>query len=162
MLVGANLELRAPPAHFGDYDRIGLRAAIRSVPAEIQRGGDPAKGRLKIRALLQRLVRGEPALRVSSVARHTINAFAAGYVQTANKVAANSVVADIYRLIAESIESVVESGYAATQPDKARFAYDRNGNPYRSAMPSAQPETPQKNDPNWWQDPEPPLSARRR
>jgi hypothetical protein len=160
MLPGASLELRAPPAHFEQYDRIGLRAAVRSIPAEIQRGGDPTKGRLAMRPLLQKLARGEPALRVSSAARHTINALAAGYVQTTNRVAmGNPVAGEMYKLIGESIESVIASGHVATQPDRARYAIGRDGQPYKSALPSARPETPVKNDPDWWREPEGPHSA---
>src|SRR5258706_9429808 len=69
------VRLIAGPAHFSQYDTIGLRAAVTRLPAELRRGGAEAAGREEMRALLRRTVRTQPALLISQNARWTLNGF---------------------------------------------------------------------------------------
>jgi hypothetical protein len=73
------MRLLVPPIHYNQYSPVGLRAALRSLPAGCTRGGDPAAGRAAIISQLSRLAHGRPALQVSTSARWTLNAFAGGY-----------------------------------------------------------------------------------
>src|SRR6516164_9495558 len=53
---GERLRLTAPEQHFRPYQTIGLAAAVRRLPAELHRGGDPVKGRAVLRALMTQQV----------------------------------------------------------------------------------------------------------
>ena len=79
--------LYAGPSHFERYDTVGLRGAVARVPAELRSGASVDKGRAELRSLLQRQIRGEPALLVSSEASWTLKAFAAGYARNGFKLA---------------------------------------------------------------------------
>jgi hypothetical protein len=81
--------LYAGPSHFERYDTVGLRGAVARVPAELRTGVSIDKGRAELRSLLQRQIRGKPALRVSPEASWTLNAFAAGYAQNGFKLKAS-------------------------------------------------------------------------
>src|SRR5262249_21599997 len=72
-------KLFAPPRHFSAYDLIGLRAAARMVPTDLNRGGQEHVGREEIRSLFNRMTRGRPMVQVSSTARWTLNALSGGY-----------------------------------------------------------------------------------
>src|SRR5207302_9851951 len=79
------LRLVAGDTHYSDYNRLGLRGAVAKLPADLRRGAPEAMGRDEIRALLQRQLRGFPALRVSTNARWTLNALAAGYARAVDR-----------------------------------------------------------------------------
>ena len=152
MQVGKALVLRAGPWHFERYDTVGLRGAIGRVPAELQSGGSIDDGRAELRALLQRHVRGEPALRVSSEASWTLKAFAAGHAQNGFKLA--TVDDDIYQLLMEGLESFVATARLAGEPDRVRYAVGPDGRRYITASPHlAEPHLPTKD--RWWEDVEP-------
>ena len=85
--IGKPLVLHAGPSHFERYDTVGLRGAVARVPAELRSGASVDKGRAELRSLLQRQIRGEPALLVSSEASWTLKAFAAGYARNGFKLA---------------------------------------------------------------------------
>jgi hypothetical protein len=148
--------LRAGPQHFDPYDRVGLRAAIARLPADLQTGGSTDAGRAELRALLQRHTRGEPALRVSSQALWTLKAFAAGYARNRAKLA--MVDDDIYQVLMEGLESVVATGQIASEPDTVRYAVGRDGGRYITASPHlAEPDLPTKD--RWWEEPAEPRTA---
>jgi hypothetical protein len=83
--AGGPMRLLVPPVHYNQFSPVGLVAALRSLPAECTRGGDPAAGRAAITSQLNRLAHGRPALQVSTAARWTLNAFAGGYCRELNR-----------------------------------------------------------------------------
>jgi hypothetical protein len=150
--IGKPLLLRAGPQHFERYDGVGLRGAVARVPAELQPGGSTDVGRAELRALLQRQIRGEPALHVSSEAAWTLKAFAAGHARSPVKLA--TIGEDIYRLLIEALENVVATGQIASEPDRVRYAVGADGRRYITASPHlAEPNLPTKD--RWWEDVEP-------
>jgi hypothetical protein len=149
--IGKPLVLRAGPSHFERYDTVGLRGAVARVPAELRSGGSIDKGRAELRSLLQRQIRGEPALRVSSKASWTLNAFAAGCARNGFKLA--TVGDDVYQLLMEGLESFVGTAQLADEPAKLRYAIGRDGRRYVTASPHlAEPNRPTKD--RWWEDAE--------
>lgn len=78
-LARGALRLVAPKQHWDAYDSIGLRAAARKVPADIQRGGETVDGRAELRSLFTRRTHGAPSLQISANATWTLRAFAGGY-----------------------------------------------------------------------------------
>src|SRR5262249_30683215 len=126
--IGKPLLLRAGPQHFERYDGVGLRGAVARVPAELRPGGSADVGRAELRTLLQRQIRGEPALRVSSEAAWTLKAFAAGHARSPVKLA--TIGEDIYRLLIEALESVVATGQIVSEPDRVRYAVGPDGRRY--------------------------------
>ena len=141
--------LHAGPSHFERYDTVGLRGAVARVPAELRAGGSIDKGRAELRSLLQRQIRGEPALRVSSEASWTLKAFAAGYARNGFKLA--TVGDDIYQLLMEGLESFVGTAQLAGEPAQVRYAIGRDGRRYITASPHlAEPNLPTKD--RWWED----------
>ena len=83
--AGQRPRLYAGPEHFGNYDTIGLRGAARKIPTDLSTAGFGLDGRDEIRGLLRRQIRSGPALRVSTRARWTLNAFAGGYCKEVMK-----------------------------------------------------------------------------
>ena len=147
--IGQKLVLRAGPLHFKPYDAVGLRGAVARVPAELRVGGDIDTGRAGLRKLLQQLTRGEPAVRVSSSARWTLNAFAAGHASAGFKLAGLG--DDIYALLMEGLESFMATAQAVGEPDQRRYARAADGRPYLTCSPHlAEPNRPTKD--RWWED----------
>jgi len=153
--ISRPLELRAGPWHFEKYNMIGLPGAVARVPAELRVGGDVDTGRAELRKLLQRQTRGEPAVRVSSSARWTLNAFAAGHANAGFKLA--GIGDDIYALLMEGLESFMaaaqgtQGGY---EQDQRRYARAADGRPYLTCSSHlAEPSRPTKD--RWWEDVEP-------
>jgi hypothetical protein len=83
--AGQRPRLYAGPEHFGNYDTVGLRGAARKVPVDLSQSGLGLDGRDEVRGLLRRQIRGGPALRVSTRARWTLNAFAGGFCKSVGK-----------------------------------------------------------------------------
>ena len=104
---GQKPRLYGDPAHFGNYDTVGLRGAARKIPVALNQGGLGLDGRDEIRALLRRQVRGGPALRVSTRARWTLNGFSGGYCKSVLKNGILSEFADEgpYKTLMEGLES---------------------------------------------------------
>jgi hypothetical protein len=147
--IGKPLVLHAGPSHFERYDTVGLRGAVARLPAELRPGGPIDKGRAELRSLLQRQIRGEPALRVSSEASWTLKAFAAGYARNGFKLA--TVGDDVYQLLIEGLESFVGTAQLTGEPAKVRYAIGRDGRRYITASPHlAEPNLPTKD--RWWED----------
>lgn len=135
--AGKACRVLAPSSHFGNYDRIGLRAAAARVPVEMRRGGSELEGREEIRSLLTRSQRGFPKLRVSTRARWTLNAFSGGYARLLTKagVLTEFATEGPYRTLMEGLES-----FAALMKVKAReddnsvnWKLDSSGRRYMSA-----------------------------
>lgn len=105
--AGQKPRLYGAPDHFGNYDTVGLRGAARKVPVDLSQGGLGLDGRDEIRGLLRKQVRSGPALRVSTKARWTLNAFSGGYCKSVLKNGILSEFADEgpYKTLMEGLES---------------------------------------------------------
>lgn len=128
----ANVRVVAPRPHFEPYDTIGLRAAARQVPIDLQRGGEPTTGREELRALFRRTAHGQPAVQVSEAATWTLRALAGGFCRQAD---AQEPEANPYRVLMEGVESFAGLLRAASSDvDKDRFYdYTPEGRRYLSA-----------------------------
>lgn len=96
-----------PPIHFDRYNNFGLVQAANKAAVEMRSGTTPDRGQLQMREMLQRSVRGWPAVMVASGARWTLNAFSGGYARVLTK---QGTLADYaeeghYRVLMEGIES---------------------------------------------------------
>ena len=69
----------APAEVQADYDRTGLRAAVRALPAALHRGGDAHKGRNSLRDLLRSQRGGVPLVAADPGATFVLRALAGGY-----------------------------------------------------------------------------------
>ena len=139
-----SFRLLIPPQHYGQFSPIGLRAALRSLPADrVTRGGDPAAGRAELVHQLNKLAHGRPALQVSTTARWTLNAFAGGYCRELNRqgqlLAEPSVGA--YAVLMQGLESfaaVMRAARAAEEDEDnpVNYAYTNDGRRYISSRPA--------------------------
>jgi hypothetical protein len=141
--------LVAGPAHYGVYSRLGLRGAVARLPAELRKGGDEKVGRDELRTLLRRQIRGVPALRISSGAHWTLNAFAAGYARAVDKrgVVQDEAREDVYRVLMEGLETFtahMNLGSLSDSPPNIRVT--EGGQRYVSALPSRTAPLPAKDD----------------
>ena len=136
-------------AHFGNYDRIGLRGAVSKLPAELRRGGDLEVGRGQIRELLQSQHRGEPRLRISTDARWTLNAFAAGYCREIDKRGqmADEATPGLYRTLIEGLEAFTAlMKIGMLSDDKPNVRVTEGGQRYVSALPQKSSSLPVKSE----------------
>jgi hypothetical protein len=163
--LGKQPALRAGPEHFKAYDTIGLRSAVARLPAELRQGGDILRGREELRTLLRQQTRGLPALQVSTAARWTLNALAAGYAQAVTRRGglAEEASDGVAKLLMEGLESFMATAQFAAVPDSnARYATATDGRRYLTCAPQlAIPHQPAKD--RWWEDwPEKPLTTQPR
>lgn len=130
----SQLRLVAPRPHFETYDAIGLRAAVRKLPADVQRGGDLPTGREELRSLLGRSTHGRTALQIAERARWTLRAFTGGYARDADVPAAHE---GPYRVLMEGLEAFAAMLRGASlrgEDDNDRnYAYTAGGQRYLSA-----------------------------
>ncbi len=141
--AGGNVkpQLQAPPEHFTGFDSIGLRGAAAKIPARIGQGGLILDGRDEVRALLRAQVRGAPALRVSTRARWTLNAFAGGYAKDVlkNGVLSEFAVDGPYKTLMEGLESFASQlkiGDIGTE-QPLNWQHTSDGRKYISSLPRA-------------------------
>ena len=123
------------------------------------------KGRAELRELLQQQTRGLPALQVSSRARWTLNAFAAGYARAVTRQGMVSEEANDgpYRVLMEGLESFAAMAQSAAEEDRdRRYAIAPDGRRYITTSPRlAQASRPTKDE--WWREgPDEPRSILRR
>jgi hypothetical protein len=142
-----SIRLVAGPDHYGNYDHLGLRGAVAKIPAGLRHGGAPPMGRDEIRALLSRQARGVAALRVSTKARWTLNAFAAGYARAVDKrgVVQEEARAGVYRTLMEGLEAftaLLQVGTLTDSPPNVRMT--EGGQRYVSALPGRSAPAPAK------------------
>jgi hypothetical protein len=138
-----SFRLLIPPQHYNQFSPIGLRAALRGLPAEYTRGGDPAVGRAEITSQLNRLAHGRPALQVGTTARWTLNAFAGGYCRELSR--SGQLTAEpstgAYSVLMEGLESfaaVLRSVRTFDDDDmEVRYAYASDGRKYITSRPAA-------------------------
>jgi len=155
---GTELRLTAPPSHFRNYDTVGLAAAARTLPAELHRGGDVAKGRAVLRALMTQQVQGRPPLQVSPQARWVCNGLAAGYARATDARAVGVPVAEeandgVYRTLLEGLESALARTLPASgqEEDQRRYAIASDGRRYLTSAPFlAESATTATTKDQWW------------
>lgn len=140
--------LVAGPAHFTDYNPIGLRGAVAKIPAELQSGPAASVGRDEIRALLSRTVNDRPALVASTRARWVINALSAGYARALDK---NGMLMDearlgVYRTLMEGLETFAGRMRVGMLEAPVNIRVTEGGVPYVSALPNRSPALPSKAD----------------
>ena len=131
-----------PPHHGNEWNNVGLEQAVRRIPGAVSRGASEESGRSHMAgSLARRGGVGAGGVVVSYQAAWTLRALTGGYCRAVRK---GGGVADHaeegpYRVLMEGLESFVgitaairEDGAEDAQP----VSYDRQGRPYRSAMPA--------------------------
>lgn len=132
------LRVVAGPAHFDPHDTVGLRAAARKVPVEMDRGSAIDRGREHLRQLLASARHGLPSFQIHPDARWTLNALAGGYCRDVTRA---GVVTEFpadgpYRTLMEAVESFValmRAGFA-DDDNARRYSYTEGGRRYLSAL----------------------------
>jgi hypothetical protein len=139
--AGAPMRLLVPPLHYNQFSPVGLRAALRSLPAECTRGGDPAAGRAAITSQLNRLAHGRPALQISTSARWTLNAFAGGYCRELNRqgqlMAEPSI--NAYVVLLTGLESFAAASRLLGEEEEGaerHYAFTGDGRKYLTSRPA--------------------------
>jgi hypothetical protein len=130
----------AGPKHFLGYDTVGLCPAIGRIPARVIQGTAVDVGRAYLRALLQKHIRGIPAVQVGHAARWTINALASGYHREKNRhgVLAAEPTDGLYRVLMEGLESFVgllDAGISEEDDGVQNYAYTATGQRYKTIKP---------------------------
>jgi len=149
--LGRKLVLVAPRTHFGNrYDPFGLAGAVHRMQMQVSAGGDIETGRAALRELMRQQTRGEPALRVSSTARWTLNGLAAGYARPVNRqgTVAEEPADGVYRLLVEALESFMASAQVAGEEADMHqnWAYTRTGQRYKTINPNDAVREEKKSD----------------
>lgn len=126
--------------HFGQFDTIGLVAAMRKQIVDIMTGGLLVQGRDELRNHMRTMLHGQPALLVSTRATWTLRALSGGYARQLVKGGALSgePVKNVYRVVMEGLE-----GFAGLLPQTANddmdrtphFAVNERGVRYMTALP---------------------------
>jgi len=134
----SKVKVFAPLRHFTAYDMIGLRAAAKAVPVELNRGGSEQQGREEIRSLFNRMSRQRPMVQVSSSARWTLNALSGGYCRevTRSGLLTEQAVEGPYRTLMEGIESLaaLTKSITLSEDDEVHYAHTASGRRYISAL----------------------------
>jgi hypothetical protein len=118
---------------------VGLRAAAAKVPLDLRSGVALAIGQAAIRELLKRTTRGQPALRVSTNARWTLNAFSGGYCRDVLRSGELSEFTKTgpHKVLMEGLEAfagLLRAGVVADDDSPGNYAYAADGRRYLSAF----------------------------
>jgi hypothetical protein len=137
-LAQGKVKVFAPLKHFSAYDMIGLRAAAKAQPVELNRGGPEHTGREEIRHLFNRLSRGRPMVLVNAQARWTLNALSGGYCREVTRQGAltEQAVEGPYRTLMEGVESLaaLTKSITLTDDEAVHYAHTPDGRRYISAL----------------------------
>jgi hypothetical protein len=138
LAAGGRVKLGAGAQHFGEFENVGLRAAARTIPVEVQKLGLAYKGREEFRALFSRQPGGRVPVRVSTSATWTLRALSGGYARAYDKRGQleEFAVEGPYQVLMEGIESLLAlTNIAEENDDNPRhFAYTKDGRRYVSAL----------------------------
>jgi hypothetical protein len=127
------------PKHYDQYNNFGLRQAASRLNFDIRQGTQPEIGRVIIRDLLRKELRGVSAVLVSDAARWALNGFAGGYCRALLKggLLAEYAEEGPYRTMLEGIESfagLMKLGMAEDDPDQElQYDYTATGRRFLSA-----------------------------
>lgn len=138
--AGQAVKCVAPPSEFERYSAMGVVQIAAKSFQEVDKGGAPEKGRPMVRDLLQRQVRGAPALMVCDRAHWTLNGFAGGYRYLPNKQGLLMQTAEEgrYKVLMEALEAfmaLTEARLPQEQSEDTNMAFTPGGVPYASALP---------------------------
>lgn len=124
----------APVEHWGDYDTVGMRAAVSRAMVELQRGGDGMQGREELRDVMTHSVHGLPAFSVSPRASWTLRALAGGYAYRARKAGLDLTPGPYSTLMLglEAFAGLLRSSEAVDSD--ANYSYTPEGRKYLSAL----------------------------
>lgn len=105
--AGQRPRLVMGPKHYDQYNNFGLRQAAMRGSWDIRQGTQPEAGRVVLRDLLRKELRGMPAVLVSDAAHWALNGFAGGYSRALLKggLLAEYAEEGLYRTMLEGIES---------------------------------------------------------
>ncbi|HEX8838162.1 MAG TPA: hypothetical protein VF748_14570 [Candidatus Acidoferrum sp.] len=144
--------------HFAALDTIGLRGAVAKVPAQLQRAGTGDVGRAEIRELLARRRADVPLLRVSAVARWTLNGFCGGFSKRIERsgLVAEEPRAGIYATLMGGLEAFAGLLKVGINTDDmpTNYQYTKDGRRFISALPGQQLGTTPDRKGQWLRGPE--------
>lgn len=134
LLTMRPLTVVAPPAHFSNYDTIGLRAAAYKSNITLKKGGDPKKGLEELRAQLGFLSHGRSAIAISPNATWSLRAFAGGYARRLDKTGflKEEPEEGPYATLMHGIQSLLSFPGTSNQDDKV-YAQTVSGHNYLTA-----------------------------
>lgn len=128
------------PLHSDPYNNVGLAQAVKGIPKECWTSGRPEDGRVSLRSMLEREIRGFPAVMINKTARWTLNGFSGGYARAINKqgILSDAVEEGVYRVLMEGLESTIGllSAYGGDDDDNEKvYAVTPGGRRYQTALP---------------------------
>ena len=139
MFAKGRVEIVLHPQYFDDWRNVGLRQAIRAMPADLGKGVDPARGRAHLRKELERMTKVAPAVQVASNARWTLAAISAGYAQKPGK---NEPEPGVHRTLMEGLEATLGLMALGLSDDNANWSYTEDGRRYRRYTSAAEAGRP--------------------
>lgn len=136
--AGRSLRLVAPPNHFTGHDTVGLRPAAGKIPVELRPSGDLFTGQAEIQRLLKTQIRQLPAIKVSSTAKWTLNAFSGGYCREIqpNGQPSQFTKQGPHKVLMEGLEGfagLLRVGFSDDDTER-HYAINANGRRYLSAL----------------------------
>lgn len=136
MSAGRKLTIACEPKHFDWASNVGVVQAAAKIPVTAQRTGTSLDGQPVLARLLQRELRGFPAVQVSTNARWTLNGLAGGYCRSMkNGVLSLDAEPGPYRTMLEAIEgfAALTDAAAFAEPEDLHYATTTSGARYLSA-----------------------------
>ena len=126
------LRALAPQNHWDAYGVVGLRAAARKIPLDLQRGGELPAGREELRKLMRTAPHGLPGLRVARRASWTLRALAGGYCRQADRTEPDD---GAYAVLMHGVESFAGMlrGVGVRDDSRQNFEYTEDGRRFISA-----------------------------
>lgn len=121
MLTRATPLACCPVAHWERYQNVGLVQALRRVPLTVERGAAVLRGREVLTTEFGQLLRGEPAVQVAEIARHTVLALSGGYARMLDRAGMLAPEAEtgLYRVLMEGLEACLGRAAAAEGDERA-------------------------------------------
>jgi hypothetical protein len=137
--AGQGVKLTATELHFDRYNNVGLEQAAKKLAMPLRKAMNPEVGRTWLRDMLQREIRGVPAVMVCRDARWTLNALSGGYCYGVNRQGVPTPYAEEgqYRVLMEGVEGffALTQGRSTENRERVTNATTPDGRAYRSAMP---------------------------
>ena len=137
-VAGQGVRVSAGPLHFDRWNNVGVTQAADRFGARVTPTVSPEQGRVVLRDLLQREVRGVPMVVVSMRARWCLNGFMGGYCYPITKqgLPASYPKEGRYRVVMEALESFCGLSQARStgEGEYVTNAVTPGGQAYRSAL----------------------------
>jgi hypothetical protein len=135
--AGASVRTILAPVHFDKFRNQGLAQALARVPIQVVAGAPLDRGRVAVKELLTRHMRGLPCFQVSADATWTLRALSAGYAYPVlpGNVVAKEPQTGVYKTLMEGIEAFAGSlSFLQEDQDVGNWRMTADGRKYRSAM----------------------------